>query len=69
MENENSKISYPCVGFWKVASNYNVKVIYGVDAHFRDQIELYEESVKRVNEYLGEDIIARLNFVGEDLGK
>lgn len=64
---QTNKIEYPCKEFWKIASEYNVKVIYGVDAHFREQLEYYEESLKAVNEYLGEEILNKLNFVGENL--
>ena len=56
------KISYPCKEFWEVATNYNIRVIYGVDAHYKQQIELYEKSINKVNEIIGKDIINKLNF-------
>lgn len=56
------KISYPCKEFWEVSSNYNVKVIYGIDAHFRGQISFYEKSIDIVKEIIGEDIMDKLNF-------
>lgn len=58
-------IKYPCKEFWNVASNYNVRVIYGVDAHFKDQIRQYEESIGIANEIIGKDIIDKLNFCEE----
>ena len=58
-------IKYPCKEFWNVASNYNVRVIYGVDAHFKDQIRQYEESIGIDNEIIGKDIIDKLNFCEE----
>lgn len=60
-------IMYPCIGFWQIASEYNIKVIYGVDAHFRHQINLYEDSVVFANEYIGKDVINKFNFCDKDL--
>ena len=57
------KISYPCKEFWKVASNYNVKVIYGIDAHFKEQIRIYKKSLEFTNELIGQEIIDKLNFI------
>ena len=48
-----------------VASNYNIKVMYGIDAHFREQIRLYEEIIEMVNKTIGKEIIDKLNFVNE----
>lgn len=56
------KISYPCKEFWEIATKYNVKVIYGIDAHYKNQIELYEESIKTANKLIGDVIIDKLNF-------
>lgn len=58
-------IKYPCKEFWNVASNYNVRVIYGVDAHFKDQIRQYEKSIDIANEIIGKDTIDKLNFCEE----
>ena len=56
------KIKYPCREFWEVASNYNVKVIYGIDAHYKKQIEQYEESIDLVNKIIGNKTIKKLKF-------
>lgn len=56
-------VIYPCKGFWNVARNYNVKVLYGIDAHYRGQIVLWNELLELVHEILGEEIISKLNFV------
>lgn len=56
-------ISYPCRGFWKVASNYNIRVLYGIDAHFRGQITLFNELVLLANIMIGKDTIDKLNFI------
>ncbi len=58
-----SKISYPSKEFWDVATNYDIRVLYGVDAHFKDQIEMYEECLEYVNNYIGEEKIKKLNFI------
>ncbi len=62
-----NKVAYPCKEFWQIASTYNIKVVYGVDAHFRSQIELYEKSIELVNESLGKDVIGKLNFCNSNL--
>lgn len=67
LNGQTSKVAYPCKEFWQIASSYNIKVLYGVDAHFRRQIQLYEKSIELVNEILGEDIIGKLNFCDNDL--
>lgn len=61
------EISYPCRGFWEIATKHNVKVIYGIDAHYETQINQYEESVKLANKIIGEDTIKKLNFCNEKL--
>lgn len=58
-----TKISYPSKEFWDIATNYNIQVLYGIDAHFKDQIEMYEECVEYVNEYIGTEKIKKLNFI------
>lgn len=63
LSNKASKIEYPNKEFWKIASQYNIKTLYGVDAHFREQIYNYEDSIKLVNKHLGEGIINKLNFI------
>lgn len=63
LKNLKGKIEYPSKGFWEVASNYNIRVIYGVDAHFREQIRLYEKSIELVNKVIGKEIIDKLNFI------
>lgn len=67
LEKITNDIFYPCRGFWQIASEYNIKVIYGVDAHFRHQVRLYNESVVFANEYLGDEIINKFNFCNENL--
>ena len=64
---QRRNIIYPCKEFWEIASEYNVKVVYGIDAHFKDQIDYYKESIELTNELLGEEVISKLHFVNDKL--
>lgn len=57
------KISYPRRDFWKIASEYNIKVVYGLDTHYRGYIGKCRELMKLANIAIGEDVIEKLNFV------
>lgn len=68
LKGERDKIMYPCKEFWKIASEYeNLKVLYGIDAHWREQIEIYEKAIEVTNEHIGQDIINKLHFCNENL--
>ena len=58
-------IPYPNKEFWKIASDYNIKVLYGLDAHHRNQIKYWNDLIKLAEYIIGEDIIKKLNFVNE----
>lgn len=60
-----NKVEYPCKDFWKVATQYNINVLYGIDAHHRGQILLWDELVHLANTLLGKEIIEKLNFIEE----
>lgn len=62
VSNLRDKISYPCKGFWKVATNYNVKVVYGIDAHYREEIRYYKEAIEMANKIIGKETIEKLSF-------
>ena len=65
---EIENIVYPCKEFWEIASEYkNLKVIYGVDAHFEYQIMNYEKAIEIANKHIGQDIIDKLHFCNENL--
>lgn len=32
---KKKKVVYPYKEFWEIASKYNIRVLYGVDAHFK----------------------------------
>ncbi|MBQ7906502.1 MAG: PHP domain-containing protein [Clostridia bacterium] len=57
------KIHYPVKDFWQIAAEYDVNVVYGIDAHNRGQIDLYEQSVNFCKELFGKEIIDKLNFI------
>lgn len=56
-------VVYPCREFWKIVSNYNIKVLYGIDVHHRGQISLFNELVQLANEIIGSKTINKLNFI------
>lgn len=58
-------VFYPCRGFWEIASKYNIKVLYGIDAHYRGQILLFNELVELASEIIGKEILEKLNFIYE----
>jgi len=60
---KKTRVRYPSKKFWKIASQYNLKVLYGIDAHYKNQIINYEENVEFVNKYIGEEIINNLNLI------
>ncbi len=59
-------VEYPCRNFWEIISQYHVKVLYGVDAHSKQQIQFYRESVQLANEIIGEETIEKLKFIETD---
>lgn len=63
---ELEKVEYPCKEFWKIASEYNIKVLYGIDTHFRISISRSKELIKLANEIIGEETKSKLNFI-EDM--
>lgn len=56
-------VRYPCKQFWDIATNYNIKVVYGMDIHYGGEILLFNELVQLTNEILGNEIISKLNFI------
>lgn len=59
------EVQYPCKEFWKIATNYDIKVVFGLDIHFGGEIPLMNEFVQFANEILGDEIISKLNFIEE----
>ena len=58
-------VSYPCKAFWEIVSQYNVKVLYGLDAHHRTQISLWPTLLEFTKEILGEELLNKLDFIQE----
>ena len=50
----------------KSAEKYNIQVLYGIDAHYKGQIALWNELLELAHEILGEKIISKLNFIETD---
>lgn len=57
-----NKTKTPSRDFWKIASDYGCKVVYGKDAHYPRQIS-DEKSLILAKMMLGENLINSLNFV------
>ncbi|MCI8961407.1 MAG: PHP domain-containing protein [Clostridia bacterium] len=60
-----SKVVYPRKEFWEIVTQYDIKVLYGVDVHHRGQITLYKELIELANEIIGKETINKLNFITE----
>lgn len=60
---KTADIAYPNRGFWEVAGKYNVKAVYGLDAHYKGQIQFFYKLMELAKEYLGEEIISKLDFI------
>lgn len=60
-----ANVAYPCKGFWEVASQYNIKVLYGLDAHHRTQISLWPILLEFTKDILGEELLNKLDFIQE----
>ena len=58
-------VQYPRKEFWQIASEYNVEVLYGLDAHYRGQIPRWNELVELSNEMIGIETINKLKFIKE----
>lgn len=62
IELAKSKIRYPNKQFWEILSEYNIKVLFGIDAHLKGQILNNDISYRIANEILGKTM-KKLNFV------
>lgn len=60
-----SKVKYPCREFWEIASKYDIKVLYGLDAHHRGHIVLFNELIELACEIIGIETIEKLKFIEE----
>lgn len=60
-----SKVKYPCREFWEIASKYDIKVLYGLDAHHRGHILLFNELIELACEIIGIETIEKLKFIEE----
>ena len=58
-------LDYPCRDFWRIVAEHNIKVIYGIDEHFRSEIEDVERSFGIVESVLSPEIISKLKFCNE----
>ena len=56
-------VSYPCKEFWNIVSKYNIKVLYGIEAHYRGQILLWKELLELAEEIIGKETLDNLEFI------
>lgn len=56
-------VQYPRREFWQIAAKYKIKVLYGLDAHYRGEINVYNELVQLANEMIGQETINKLDFI------
>lgn len=61
--NNLDEVLYPCKEFWEIASQYDIKVLYGLDVHHKNQISLFNKLVEIANKKIGEKTIEKLNFI------
>ena len=62
-ENSREAFSYPSPEFWKMATAYNVKVIYGLDVHRVYQFDLHERILDTANKLIGAETLSKLHFL------
>lgn len=61
-----SRIKYPNQQFWEILSEYDIKVLFGIDAHLKGQVSNNEISYKIAGQILGKTM-EKLNFVDYEL--
>lgn len=61
------KVRYPRRAFWEIAAQYDIKVLYGVDVHYRNEVAVHDGLRQIADLIIGEDIIDKLHFVTEPL--
>lgn len=60
---KKSRVRYPSKEFWQIVSKYNIKVLYGIDVHYKNQIRNYEKTIEFVEKFIGHETINKLNFI------
>lgn len=66
VQEKNTPAQYPNRNFWKIATEYQIGVVYGKDAHWSEQI--LDESVFEIaDKMIGRKIIQKLTFLESDL--
>lgn len=62
----HGKDIYPKREFWRIASQYDVGVVYGKDAHWLEQLSNHQ-TIEMADKIIGEEIIKKLKFLQSDL--
>ena len=58
-----NEVQYPCREFWEIVSKYDIKVLYGLDAHHRGHILLFHKLIELACEIIGMETIEKLKFI------
>lgn len=59
-------IEYPNKNFFEIVKEYDVKVLYGIDTHFKGQISLFNDMINIANQKIGQDIVNDLEFCSKE---
>ena len=66
IENQYSKLSnvhYPSKRFWEIVSEYDIKVLYGLDAHHKGAITCFKDLMILAKFIIGDETIGKLKFI------
>lgn len=61
-----AQVRYPCRDFWQIAAEYDVKVLYGIDVHYRGEIPMWQELKTLAGEIIGKKTLEKLTFIDGD---
>lgn len=56
-------VQYPRREFWEIVAEYEIDVLYGIDTHYRGQIEKWDELIELATVLVGKETIDKLNFI------
>ncbi len=56
-------VNYPRKEFWEIVTEYDISVMYGLDAHYRGQIEKWLELIEIANIMIGKEVVDNLKFI------
>ena len=57
------RVRYPSKNFWKIVSEYDIKVLYGLDVHEKEVICHFEDLIEFAKFIIGDETMNKLNFI------